>query len=435
VSLCLFFHRGGFIDRFTMSVVAALAIENARPVLSSTWTRSQQERDWLQGVASKSVRFSGYYRPNEVASSILRPLIDLLRANGVYLLVEQEETERSGLLSAKYGNAPYALEAANRLAQNLTIGAGHPPFLKHHLDRKPAGTRPRSVSLASVIGAPIVYGEFSAGKLLAVKCRHRAHGTDVPSRREVFTRRDLRLLEEAASLLAIQVQNIGLVLQGNELFLGTLHAMSQAIDARDQYTLAHSRRVARLSSELAKLRGLSDKACQEIYLAGILHDIGKIGIPDSVLLKEGTLTPAEFAIIRQHPEIGHRIVEKLGHLQFALPGVLHHHERWDGRGYPHQLGKESIPLMARIMSVADAFDAMTSSRPYRTAMSVQSAHDVIQDGAGEQWDTEVVACLSEWLRGCTQRLQTTLEHDHLFPDESPMEHIGQAVLTLVNEQR
>ncbi len=118
-----------------------------------------------------------------------------------------------------------------------------------------------------------------------------------------------------------------------------------------------------------------------IYVAGILHDVGKIGVPDRVLLKAGTLSDEEFDIIKQHPEIGYRIVEQLGKLHFTLPGVLYHHERWDGRGYPQGLAGDDIPLMARIIAVADSFDAMTSSRPYRNAMPLSQACDIIHDAA------------------------------------------------------
>jgi HD-GYP domain-containing protein (c-di-GMP phosphodiesterase class II) len=208
--------------------------------------------------------------------------------------------------------------------------------------------------------------------------------------------------------------------------------MSSAIDARDPYTQGHSERVAKLGYEIAKILGISESACQEIYLAGLLHDLGKIGVPDHILHKAGALTDEEFAVIKQHPEIGHRIIERLGKLHFVLPGVLHHHERWDGKGYPHALKQESIPLMARILAVADSFDAMTSSRPYRGAMPIERAAAVIRDGAGQQWDTAIVDCFEIWLNRTlpAHPVGIPLEAEDLLSNSPPFESISQVVIAL-----
>jgi HD-GYP domain-containing protein (c-di-GMP phosphodiesterase class II) len=212
---------------------------------------------------------------------------------------------------------------------------------------------------------------------------------------------------------------------------GALHSMSQALNARDAYTQAHSQRVARLAFELATLRGLSVEASHEIYLAGILHDIGKIGIPDAVLLKAEGLTEDDLRAIRRHPEIGYKIVEQVESLQFALPGILYHHEQWDGAGYPHRLAGESIPLMARILAVADAFDAMTSSRPYRPAMPLERAREIICNGSETHWDASLVELLMCWIdeRSSTQRVLVRPPHS-LIPQGSPVETMHQAIVNL-----
>jgi HD-GYP domain-containing protein (c-di-GMP phosphodiesterase class II) len=212
---------------------------------------------------------------------------------------------------------------------------------------------------------------------------------------------------------------------------GSLNAMSHALKARDPYTQAHSQRVARLAFELAALRGLSVEASDEIYLAGILHDVGKIGIPDAVLLKAEGLNEDDLRAIRRHPEIGYKIVEQVESLQFALPGILYHHERWDGEGYPHRLAGESIPLMARILAVADAFDAMTSSRPYRPAMPLDRACEIIRNGSGTHWDGSLVDSLMCWIdqRSSTQRVLVRPPHS-LIPQGSLVEYIHQAIVNL-----
>lgn len=205
---------------------------------------------------------------------------------------------------------------------------------------------------------------------------------------------------------------------GHGASLETLRAMCGAIDARDRYTHGHSERVAAMAFQLARQLGISTNACHEIYLAGLLHDIGKIGTPDAVLLKEGALTEEEFAVIRRHPEIGYRIVERLSELSFALPGILHHHERWDGGGYPHGLAGESTPLMARILSVADAFDAMTSSRVYRKAMPLSRALAIIDGGRGVQWDAAIVDCLT----ACVSEAGYSSTDGSSFGSREPVEY-------------
>ncbi len=212
---------------------------------------------------------------------------------------------------------------------------------------------------------------------------------------------------------------------------GSLHALSQALSARDAYTQAHSQRVAWLAFELACLVGLSAEASHEIYLAGILHDIGKIGIPDAVLLRAEGLSEEDLRAIRRHPEIGYKIVEQVETLQFALPGVLYHHERWDGQGYPHGLAGEAIPLMARILAVADAFDAMTSSRAYRQAMPLVQVREIMSAGSGTQWDAKLIGSLTVWLdeRSSTQRVPVR-PPQNLIPQGSPVEYIHQAIVHL-----
>ena len=165
--------------------------------------------------------------------------------------------------------------------------------------------------------------------------------------------------------------------------------MSGALDAKDRYTRGHSDRVAYLSAETARVLGLSDEEVERVRIAGIVHDVGKIGVPESVLCKPGRLTDEEFEKIKKHPEIGFRILEGIPGLQDILPGVLHHHERYDGRGYPHGLAGEDVPLLARIIGVADTFDAMSSNRAYRSKMSREVVLAEIAKCSGTQFDPAV----------------------------------------------
>lgn len=162
-------------------------------------------------------------------------------------------------------------------------------------------------------------------------------------------------------------------------------ALARTIDARDPYTRGHSERVSHYAALLAERIGLSAADVAAARRGALFHDIGKIAIRDSVLLKPGRLTPAEFDEIKRHPMAGREIVEHLRTLAYALPIVTHHHERWDGSGYPDGLSGESIPLLARVTSVADVFDALTTERPYRGASSTEEALTIIDDEARRGW--------------------------------------------------
>jgi HD-GYP domain-containing protein (c-di-GMP phosphodiesterase class II) len=199
------------------------------------------------------------------------------------------------------------------------------------------------------------------------------------------------LLGAAAAMLGTHASNMQLFRDKEQLLIGVIRALINAIDAKDSYTCGHSDRVALIARRIAAEVGLDARDRERVYMAGLLHDIGKIGIPDGVLTKAGKLTEEEFDTIKLHPTIGYTILRHLKQLEFVLPGVLHHHEMVNGRGYPHALVGEQIPLIGRVLAVADAYDAMTSSRPYRQALPSEKAEQILRDGAGTQWDEQIVA--------------------------------------------
>jgi HD-GYP domain-containing protein (c-di-GMP phosphodiesterase class II) len=175
-----------------------------------------------------------------------------------------------------------------------------------------------------------------------------------------------------------------------ETLFGLVRCLSTAIDAKDPYTCGHSERVARIAVRLGQEMGLPRGEISDLYLAGLLHDVGKIGIRDDVLLKPGPLSSAEIDHIREHPATGDRIVANVRRLNYLRPGVRHHHERYDGRGYPDGLAGEAIPRLARIIAVADACDAMMSARRYRGAMPPAQIEAILREGAGTQWDPALI---------------------------------------------
>jgi hypothetical protein len=205
-----------------------------------------------------------------------------------------------------------------------------------------------------------------------------------------FRKSDAALLTPFVGLLRLYHSASARYQDLKELMVGMARSLTTAIDAKDSYTFGHSERVARIAVELARTLGMDGDAVSDIYLAGLLHDVGKIGVPDQILQKAGKLTEEEFAIVKQHVTIGYTILADLQPIRPLLAGVLHHHERYDGKGYPNGLAGEAIPMLARVLAVADAFDAMSTNRPYRTAMCIKEVEEQLRLGAGKQWDAQVV---------------------------------------------
>ena len=202
---------------------------------------------------------------------------------------------------------------------------------------------------------------------------------------------ETQLFDVAADLLGVFLDNAGLFVDQRSLFFGSLRAMTAAIDAKDRYTCGHSERVAHLASRLAAAIGQDAEQVERVHIAGLLHDVGKIGVPESVLTFPGRLSDEQFAFIKQHPEIGHGILKDIRELDDVRPGVLTHHERWDGRGYPRGLAGEDIPLLGRMLALADTFDAMSSSRSYRPALPRDKVLAEITRCSGSQFDPALAA--------------------------------------------
>lgn len=206
-----------------------------------------------------------------------------------------------------------------------------------------------------------------------------------------FTARDHKLLQGLSAMGAASLMNSRLHSAVNQQMMSTIKALACAVDAKDRYTHDHSDRVARLCVLTAQKLGMSDRqAIRRVELAGLLHDIGKIGIPDAILCKPGKLTPDEFAVVKTHPSIGARIVLKVNGLEDVAKAIEYHHERYDGMGYPAGLAGEDIPLISKLIAVADAFDSLTSNRSYRPATHVDAAMQEIARCTGTQFDPQVV---------------------------------------------
>lgn len=205
-----------------------------------------------------------------------------------------------------------------------------------------------------------------------------------------FTEKDLYYLHFMAQNAANAIENLALYENIYENLFATLYAFVNAIEARDRYTQQHSSRVTRFSTIIGQELGCTSEELDTLNFAGHLHDIGKIGIRDDILLKPGKLTKKEFEKIKEHPVIGANIVEQLGFWEKERQIIRWHHERYDGTGYPDGLEKDEIPFLSRIMSVADVYDAISSDRTYRKKMEESQALKIIREGVGTQFDPDIV---------------------------------------------
>ncbi|MEA2101196.1 MAG: response regulator [Thermodesulfobacteriota bacterium] len=195
----------------------------------------------------------------------------------------------------------------------------------------------------------------------------------------------LYLLERTAE----RMENVALYEGLYDNILSTLNSMAKILDARDPHTSQHSTRVTTLSMEIGKAYHLHDDEIETLYIAASLHDIGKVGIPDSILLKPGPLSDEEFDMIKKHPEMGADIIKPILPMNKEAEIIRHHHERYDGKGYPSGLAEDKIPILSRIIAIADSYDAMTSDRPYRKGMTHAAALEEIRKCSGTQFDPDL----------------------------------------------
>jgi len=261
------------------------------------------------------------------------------------------------------------------------------------------------VGYVSSAAAPVELAEDLYGALVICYPEERDFGPEELTRLERLARQTelaLRSVRQRESLARFAFE--------------TALALTEAIESRDPYTGGHCRRLAEHAAVIATRLELPPSEIEVVRLGAALHDMGKIAVPDAVLKKPGRLTPEEYTIIKQHCYSGGQICKRVGFLMDAYPIVYHHHERWDGKGYPDGIKGDRIPLGARIVAVIDAYDAMTTDRPYRDAMPLEEAIAILRDGSGHQWDPRVVRTLLESIN--------LAPHDHDHGDKSDAREHG-----------
>jgi putative nucleotidyltransferase with HDIG domain len=339
-------------------------------------------------------------------------LTEIINVEGIAVLLEKTvEGEKQLVLAAGIGlidiDAQMAAVLRNRLAEE--ISGGQEALLDSEVD-SPLKYE-WSEHIKNIIAVPLWGKNKTQAQVRDISIsqnKHkRAEPQDGPGGSRIrglmvainridkpdFDSTDVKLFNSVANGCAVFVENGRLFKDLKELFVGALRALTSSIDAKDQYTRGHSERVAFISrwiaERLAEEESLKEEDIHKIYLAGLLHDIGKMGVDESILRKKGRLTEQEFDHIRAHSSIGASILSEIKQMRDIVPGVLSHHERVDGKGYPNGLVGEQVPLIGRIIGLADSFDAMTSKRVYRNAMTVTETLAEIEKGLGTQFDEKV----------------------------------------------
>lgn len=351
--------------------------------LSNSLASTYEEICLLHGV-TQNLRISR--DEEELSALIVNWVLDCLPTRGaaIQLLPVAKEGNitykartQSQLITA--GSCPLDDKDFKRLIEFLRLEAGCAPLvLNPNVTSRADWPFPE---IRELIIVPMSDGTRLFGWIAV--CNH--------SSGEEFGTVEASLLNSVGAMLGIHSGNRDLYREQAEFLASVVRALTSAIDAKDPYTCGHSDRVARISVRLAKELGCTTETLHTLYMSGLLHDIGKIGIDDAVLRKPGKLTDAEFEHIKEHPELGYRILADIKQLNDVLPAVLHHHEQWDGGGYPFKLTGDQTPQIARIVAVADAFDAMSSDRPYRKGLPFERVDQIFKEGAGKQWDPTVIA--------------------------------------------
>ncbi len=360
----------------------------------------------LNRLSETSIHLAGSLDVDHISELVVTALVEQVKADAASLVLldtnkgEYFHTRSMGpLTEGKTNRQDPVVIAATAAAEGPSIREfGRSPAITENLQ---AWDRIRAS-----IAAPMRVSDVIGGALAAI-------------REETFDTEDLNLLTTLANMCSKAIESAELHQQLRQSYYRTLHVLARSLAARDPYSAAHGEAVTWLASRLGETLDLSKEDLEALHAYGPLHDLGKIGIADSLLSKQGPLTEQEFEIVRQHTVIGESIMQPLNPGKAALQMIRSHHERWDGSGYPDGMKEEGIPLLARVVAVADAYHAIISHRPYRGGSSPIEAVQEIRAMAHKQFDPQVVEALVQlWHKGALAdyniRLGTTTEPTNIL---------------------
>jgi len=321
---------------------------------------------------------------DELLGSVLDSALRIFDLDLGYVVLRDKESGSLSIRAIRSATSHEALDEAVRTSMSEWVVREGRPLIFNPDTNSGGGQIDIVTGAKAALCVPLVSPEGTIGSITI--------GSTESSYR--FNSDDVRLLSTIANHVTIAVGNIELFSSLQDAYLATVRSLAAAVDAKDSYTRGHSDHVARYATLIAEWMGLSHDQRVALEMAAYLHDIGKIGVPEDILLKPGTLTDEEMEQMRHHPLIGANILRPVAFPWAINPVVRHHHEAWDGTGYPAGLRGDEIPLLARILTVADSFEAMTADRPYRAGMSVDQALEELASCSGTQFDPRIVEVFS-----------------------------------------
>jgi len=376
----------GFRDGCVRSLVALGQVAGVALDTLRTFEEGNTNFHEMRVLHQISLEITSKLDPGSVAKSLVERATELMGGfcGAVYLASEESDdlTRVAGVLSGEY---PWGetIKICDWLASHVVSKGISTIISGRHLLEGAAVHWSENRPAPAAICAPLRWqGETKGAVLVLVEGGAGPPASD-----------DLQLLRLMANQAAIAVQNSRLYSQANRLFVESIGALSDAIEIRDAYTAGHAQQIALYCLAIAEELALPQKEQELLHFAALLHDIGKIGVSDAILRKPDRLSAHELVEMRRHSAIGARVAKRIEKLRPVVPIIYHHHERYDGTGYPEGLKGEAIPLLARVLTVADALGAMTSDRPYRQAFSIERALDEIRKASGSQFDPVVVEAL------------------------------------------
>ena len=334
--------------------------------------------------------------PDEIIKAAITRIADCVacRVYGISLIDVSASARNRVLYSFEFERQTILTEAISITPHERRILEQNPNYLMAHVN----DPRPHYLPRSSHLSLPnlLIFPVWVKKKLAAILWL-------AGSQSEQFATEDITLARQLADHIAVALSNSNLIAELREMNWGALQALARAVDAKSAWTAGHSERVTELALKIGKVLNFDSDSLEKLQRAAFLHDIGKIGVPVAVLDKPARLTDEEFGLIKRHPDLGAKIIEPISAFSEIIPMVVQHHERFDGKGYPDGLTGEEIHQSARILAVADVFDALSSDRPYRKGMVIEAVLGLIQQEAGHQFDPEIVKALLKVIADDQQR--------------------------------
>ena len=365
----------------TIAIQVTSAISNAR-----LYEKTRKNLQEFSAVNSLGAKLNSSLEHEVIINQFLKECNKTFKAESSYFAKLTPSGENIEFI---FKNSIAGIEKAEKLIHNYCDKIKCVNIISNTKKEKFLNKYSRSSYGFSLISTPIIFKNKLLG-LIIIKKNLKIS--------KPFNNDDLRFLCTLSSQFASSLQNANLYSELIDLYLTTIQSLAAAIDAKDPYTHGHSQRVANFSMMIAEELICSDEEMEVIKHTALLHDIGKIGIPEKILLKPGKLTDEEYHQIMRHPDLGTEIIKQIKYLDKVRICLKHHHEKYDGSGYPDGISKEDIPLGARIIAVADTFDAMTSDRPYRKGCNTDHAINEIKRFSGTQFDPEIVNAFIKAIR-------------------------------------